>query len=193
MRCTAARWSCAAVLLAVCSAAAAGDARQEAGGADPDSRLAPLRGLAVSGRSLDQVADRIDPAYPLGDCAVADSKPRVKAVLENVRNAKGHIRLSLFGRDPAQWVRTKGAKLLRFDVPAARGPMEICMPLPDGNGTYALALYHDENADGKYSLAGEGYGFSNNARAGLFGPPTHREAAFVATGALTEVPVRIRY
>jgi uncharacterized protein (DUF2141 family) len=86
-----------------------------------------------------------------------------------------------------------GAKLLRFDVPAARGPMEICMPLPDGNGTYALALYHDENADGKYSLAGEGYGFSNNARAGLFGPPTHREAAFVATGALTEVPVRIRY
>jgi len=101
--------------------------------------------------------------------------------------------VSLFGRDPSQWVRTKGAKLLRFDVPATRGHMEICMPLPDGDGTYALALYHDENADGKYSLAAEGYGFSNNARAGLFGPPAHREAAFVTTGALTEVAVRIRY
>lgn len=183
----------AVALLAMSMAATAAVANDEGVKVEDDPRLGHLRGLAVSGRALASVADRIDPAHPLGDCAVVDMKPRVKAVLDNVRNAKGHIRVSLFGRDPAQWVRTKGAKLLRFDVPATRGHMEICMPLPDGDGTYALALYHDENADGKYSLAGEGYGFSNNARAGLFGPPDHRAAAFVATGALTEIAVRIRY
>jgi uncharacterized protein (DUF2141 family) len=181
-----------ATLLALAGAAVAASARDDVDGPD-DSRRAQLHGLAVSGKALERVADRIDPAHPLGDCAAADPEPRVKAVLDNVRNANGHIRVSLFGRDPAQWVRTRGAKLLRFDVPARRGRMEICMPLPDGGGTYALALYHDENADGKYSLTAEGYGFSNNARARLFGPPSHREAAFVAAGPMTEVDIRLRY
>jgi len=155
--------------------------------------VATLRSLGASGRALVRVAERIDRTHALGDCAAADSGPRMKAVLDNVRSSRGRVRLSLFGRDPAQWVRARGGKLLRFDVPATHGRMEVCMPLPDGPGVYALALYHDENADGKYSLASEGYGFSNNARAGLFGPPAHREAAFVASGAMTEVPIRLRY
>ena len=157
------------------------------------SRPERLRGLAVSGKAAARVAERIDPALPLGDCAAVDTAPRVKVVLGNVRKAAGNVRVSLFGADPAQWGRAKGGKLLRFDVPASRGRMEICMPLPDGGGRYAVALYHDENADGKYSLTSEGYGFSNNARAGLFGPPSHREAAFVAAGLMTEIDVRVRY
>lgn len=181
-----------AMLLAVGVLAADAAALDDADAAD-DARPQDLRSLGASGRALVRVAERIDATHALGDCTARDSGPRVKAVLDNVRSAKGRVRLSLFGRDPAQWVRTRGGKLLRFDVPAVHGRMEVCMPLPDGPGVYALALYHDENADGKYSLASEGYGFSNNARTGLFGPPAHRDAAFVASGAMTELPIRLRY
>lgn len=181
-----------AVLLALGALAADAVPLDDADAGD-DVRPQDLRSLGASGRALVRVAERIDRTHALGDCAAPDSGPRVKAVLDNVRSGRGRVRLSLFGRDPGQWVRAKGGKLLRFDVPATHGHMEVCMPLPDGPGVYALALYHDENADGKYSLASEGYGFSNNARAGLFGPPAHREAAFVASGAITEVPIRLRY
>ena len=42
-------------------------------------------------------------------------------------------------------------------------------------GTYAIACFHDANADGKLNTSAmgipkEAYGFSNNAR-GMFGPP----------------------
>ena len=182
-----------AVLLALGALAADAVPVDDADAGDDVRPQDPLRSLGASGRALVRVAERIDRTHALGDCAAADSGPRMKAVLDNVRSSRGRVRLSLFGRDPAQWVRARGGKLLRFDVPATHGRMEVCMPLPDGPGVYALALYHDENADGKYSLASEGYGFSNNVRAGLFGPPAHREAAFVASGAMTEVPIRLRY
>ena len=139
VKATARRLRRCAALLALIAVSGASDARDDADEAG-DSRPPHLVGLAVSGKALGLVAGRIDPALPLGDCAAADSDPRVKVRLPNVRNAKGRIRVSLFGREPGQWVRTKGGKLLRFDIPATRGRMEICVPLPDGAGNYAVAL-----------------------------------------------------
>jgi uncharacterized protein (DUF2141 family) len=158
-----------------------------------DKRPERLRTLDVSGRALGLVAERIDPAQPLGRCLESDVGARVRVILPNLRSGRGQVRVSLFGADPGQWVRTKSAKLIRFDVAAAPGRMEICMPLPHGDGTYAVAVYHDENGDGRYSLTSEGYGFSNNARSGLFGPPSHAQAAFKAGPSLTDVEIRIRY
>lgn len=154
---------------------------------------ARLQGLHVSGKALAAVADRIDPAKPLGWCDPADTKPRIRVVLPNVRNSSGNIRLSLHGPDPKDWVGKKGGKLIRFDVPATEGRMEICMPLPYGPGIYAVGLYHDENADGKYGFMSEGYGFSNNAKAGMFGPASHKDAAFTAGPRTTELEIHIRY
>jgi len=49
-------------------------------------------------------------------------------------------------------------------------------------GDYAIAIYHDENANGKmdrnfFGIPEEGYGFSNNAK-GFFGPPGYDQAKF---------------
>jgi uncharacterized protein (DUF2141 family) len=49
-------------------------------------------------------------------------------------------------------------------------------------GFFALAIYHDENANKKldknfFGVPVERYGFSNNAR-GVFGPPSFEEARF---------------
>jgi uncharacterized protein (DUF2141 family) len=152
-----------------------------------------LHGLALSGKALGAVADRIDPARPLGWCDPADKGARIRVILPNVRSSKGNIRLSLHGPDPEQWVGKKGGKLVRFDVPAREGRMEICMPLPYGAGVYAVGLYHDEDGNGKYGLSSEGYGFSNNAKASLFGPASHKAAAFTAGDATTDLEISIRY
>ena len=179
-------------LAAVLAAMAGGPAHAD----DDDHHAqvpAPLRGMALSGKALAEVAGRIDPSKPLGWCDPADTQPRIRVILPNVRNSQGNIRLSLHGPDPDQWVGKKGGKLIRFDVPARQGRMEICMPLPHGAGVYAVGLYHDENANGKYGFTHEGYGFSNNAKAGLFGPASHKDAAFSAGPATTDLSIEIRY
>lgn len=174
-----------------CAVLAVATARAE------DDQPAPvparLQGLHLSGKALDAVAGRIDPSKPLGWCDPADTAPRIRVIVPNVRNSEGNIRLSLHGPDPEQWVGRKGGKLIRFDLPARQGRMEICMPLPYGKGVYAVALYHDENANGKYGFAGEGHGFSNNARASAFGPAPHEAAAFTAGAATTDLTISIRY
>ncbi|MEN3976664.1 DUF2141 domain-containing protein [Emcibacter sp. SYSU 3D8] len=178
-------------MLAACAALAAGAAYAE----DDQPHALPerLRGLPLSGKALESVAERIDPSKPLGWCDPADKAPRIRVILPNVRNSKGNIRLSLHGPDPDQWVGKKGGKLIRFDVPASQGRMEACMPLPNGRGIYAVGLYHDENANGKYGFASEGYGFSNNAKAGMFGPASHKDAVFTTGDGTTDLTIDIRY
>ncbi len=179
-------------LAAIAAALAAGAARAD-DEPHPGAVPASLQGLALSGKSLSQVADRIDRSKPLGWCSPADNGPRIRVILPNVRSSAGNIRLSLHGPDPEQWVGKKGGKLIRFDVPAKQGRMEICMPLPNGAGVYAVGLYHDEDGNGKYGFSSEGYGFSNNAKAGLFGPASHKAAAFTAGAATTDLTISIRY
>lgn len=179
----------AAFLVGIAPAPAQDDAEAIARAKRPER----LRDLDVSGKALKLVAERIDPTLPLGSCANPDAGARIRVILPNVRSSRGQVRVSLFGSDPSQWVRSKGGKLIRFDVTATRGRMEVCMPLPHGAGRYAVALYHDENGDNRYSLTGEGYGFSNNARSGLFGPPSHSQALFEAGPALTDLEIRVRY
>ena len=65
-------------------------------------------------------------------------------------------------------------------------------------GRYAIALLHDENANGKADRAAmmiptEGFGFSRDAKV-RFGPPKFRAAAFdVAPGASEKLVIRMRY
>ena len=64
-------------------------------------------------------------------------------------------------------------------------------------GTYALAVIHDENSNGKLDtnwlgIPTEGYGFSNDAR-GLLGPPTFLAASFSYNGRSVELPISLHY
>ncbi|MBI1181783.1 MAG: DUF2141 domain-containing protein [Alphaproteobacteria bacterium] len=181
-----------AMLVAAAVIGVAGSVRAE--GEEAGASIPPrLQGLAVSGRALPLVADRIDPGKPLGYCNPANDQPEIRVTIPNLRNSRGNLRISLYGPDADQWVGTKGGKLIRFDVPAQKGEMKICMPLPYGRGIYAVGLYHDENANEKYGFTSEGYGFSNNAKAGLFGPPPHKDAAFSAGQLENDLEIRLRY
>lgn len=63
-------------------------------------------------------------------------------------------------------------------------------------GLYAVALFHDENANGRLDkFAGvprEGLGFSNNPRI-RFGPPSFAQARLAISGSDVSIPVRVRY
>jgi uncharacterized protein (DUF2141 family) len=64
-------------------------------------------------------------------------------------------------------------------------------------GTYAIAVIHDENVNGKLDtnrigIPTEGYGFSNGARATL-GPPSFSAASFPYDGATLSLSIRLRY
>lgn len=148
--------------------------------------------MAVSGTAISQVSDRIDPALPLGTCEGPLEPDWLRVVLPNLRNSQGNVRISLYRGTRKEWMK-KGAKLIRFDVPAQSGRMEVCMPLPFGPGAYGLALYHDEDADTDYDFASEGYGFSNNAKAQLFGPARFKRAVFTAHPGENRQDIRIRY
>ena len=64
-------------------------------------------------------------------------------------------------------------------------------------GTYALAVIHDEDMDGKLDTDGvrlptEGYGFSNDARA-LMGAPSFKAASFAYNGRTLELTISLNY
>ena len=79
-------------------------------------------------------------------------------------------------------VLTRQAAMLKFDG------------LP--SGTYALALIHDENGNGKLDtmmgIPKEGFGFSNNP-AIRFGPPSFKSAEVAVTSGQVDRTVKVKY
>ena len=65
-----------------------------------------------------------------------------------------------------------------------------------GAGSYAIAVVHDENANGRLDttlmIPREGFGFSRNPALRM-GPPRFRDAAFTLDAAGTAQSLRIRY
>lgn len=74
----------------------------------------------------------------------------------------------------------------------------VTLSFPDvAAGRYAIALLHDENANGKMDrsllIPREGFGFSRDAEVSL-GPPKFRKAAFdVAGGEREHLLIHMRY
>ena len=65
------------------------------------------------------------------------------------------------------------------------------------DGVYAVAVFHDEDGDGQMdSVLGiptEGFGFSNNAKPGMFGPPSFEEASFRVSGGHRALAIKMLY
>lgn len=63
-------------------------------------------------------------------------------------------------------------------------------------GTYAIAIFHDTNSNGKLDknflgIPKEGYAFSNNVF-GTFGPPDFKDTSFELSGSKT-IKIEMRY
>lgn len=113
---------------------------------------------------------------PPAGCTGPASETWLNIVVEGVRNGNGLMAASLYADNPRKFL-VKHGSLYTGRVDAASGSTRACIFVP-GPGVYALALYHDENANQKFDRTGigfpaEGYGFSNNPTT-LAGLPSFR-------------------
>ena len=120
-------------------------------------------------------------------------KARLTITATQLRNAKGEVAFTVYPDDRRRFL-AKGGKLLRARVPAKAPATEACFWLPPGH--YAVATYHDENADHDFNRTlfaiKEGFGFSNDASTTL-GLPSFKNVRFPVTAPSTKIQVRTRY
>ena len=119
---------------------------------------------------------------------------KLTIIVDNVNAARGQMTGSLYPGDKSQFLIKDGA-LKVWHVPATAPQTHMCIWLR-GPGTYAFAVYHDANSNGKWdhNLLGkiEGFGFSRNPHT-LFSAPQYEQVKFNTTGAETILHVRLRY
>ena len=114
--------------------------------------------------------------------------------VHGVKRTSGTITADLHNDDPEGFLKSR-ARLSQTRVPAIQGITEVCIPV-NRPGIYAVALYHDRDADRKFDktwigLPAEPYGISMDPPIRL-GPPRHRDSTFQVSGPLTEVSVTLR-
>lgn len=121
------------------------------------------------------VALAVAPAASAAEDGVCgpDTAARLDVTVTNVRSGDGNVTITLYGDDPDDFL-AKGTKIVRHRVPAVEGETVDCLALP-GPGTYAIAIYHDEDGDRDFDrnligLPTEGYGVSNNPKLGFLLP-----------------------
>ncbi len=128
--------------------------------------------------------------------ACGQSTDEIVVRISNLRNGQGNVVAELYPDDPANFLKGRVRIEKAFQPAAAQGTVDVCLTTP-APGTYAVAVYHDENANIKFDknwigLPVEGYGISNNPKIFL-GPPAFEDAKFEALEGLTVVPVDLQY
>ncbi len=108
----------------------------------------------------------------------------IRIIIEGVKKNEGLVTADLYPNEEEHFLRGgKGrVKLARY---AAKAPAtKFCITAP-GPGLFAVAIYHDRNANKSFDKTGVGlpaepWGISNNPRA-RFGPPPLDKAIFEVT------------
>lgn len=128
--------------------------------------------------------------------AQSPSCPGIHVKVLNIRNRNGTVDCALFD-SPAGFPReflhsAQNVMVIKIRNTAARCDFEAIPP-----GSYALAVIHDQNSNGKLdtNLVGmptEGYGFSNDAKAPI-GTPSFSAAAFPYNGHTLEMTISLHY
>ncbi|MEO6717377.1 MAG: DUF2141 domain-containing protein [Novosphingobium sp.] len=115
-------------------------------------------------------------APPPAGCTGPASVTWLHVVASGMRNSNGLLAVTLYADIPSKFLAHHGSMYVGR-VNAVAGTTSACIFVPQP-GIYAIALYHDVNANQKFDRTGiglpaEGYGFSNNPPT-LVGLPSFR-------------------
>ena len=122
--------------------------------------------------------------------------PGIHVKILDIRNSTGTVACALFESPegfPSEYLRSAtNVMVIKIRKSQARCDFEDIPP-----GTYAMAVVHDENMNGKLDTnwAGvptEGYGFSNNVR-GVLSAPSFAAASFKYDGRNVELTMSLHY
>ncbi len=128
--------------------------------------------------------------------AVQAQCPGIHVKILNIRNSTGTVACALFDAAegfPEDYLRmATNVMVIKIRKDQARCDFEDIPP-----GTYAMAVVHDENMNGKLDtnflgIPREGYGFSNDA-SGPLGAPPFSAASFHYDGQNVELTMSLRY
>jgi uncharacterized protein (DUF2141 family) len=137
-------------------------------------------------------ASRAPSPQPLTDVASSGPASLTVRVL-GLRSDEGKLALALYDSEESFDTRSGAVTTDRIAPVDGAVSWEVREVSP---GTYAVAVYHDLNGNGKLDRSAVGvptepYGFSNDAR-GSFGPPGFRKAAFEIGPGTTTIEITVR-
>ncbi|WP_374524433.1 DUF2141 domain-containing protein [Sphingopyxis sp.] len=125
--------------------------------------------------------------------AASTPPPSVEVSITGLRNAKGQLLVCLTTNPKAFPDCSKDKASVRMAVKTAdAGDFIVRAP---ADGTYAIAVVHDENGNNKMDMAlflpREGFGFSRNPAIRM-GPPKFKAASFAVAGEVRQA-IRMKY
>ena len=128
-------------------------------------------------------------------CTGPESPVKLYVDVHGVRSSEGLIAVTLYADIPSKFLAHHGS-LYVGRVPAKSGTTSVCIHVPH-LGVYALAIYHDADADRHFDrtsigLPAEGYGFSNNPKVFL-GMPAWKSVRLSVPKTDTRTSIRLRY
>lgn len=136
-------------------------------------------------------------AANLATAALAQSScPGIHVKILDIRNSTGSVACALFESPagfPIEFLHSAtNVMVIKIRDTQARCDFEDIPP-----GTYALAVIHDENVNGRldtnvFGMPKEGYGFSRDARA-LLGAPSFAAASFPYDGRGLDMTIEMHY
>ena len=160
---------------------------------------AMLAGMAVSGASAPafaQASSASDYRNPvpnvMRNCAPGNG-PAVRVTINGIKESNGTIRAQVYNGTKADWL-TSGKWLNRVEVPARRGRMTVCLPVPK-SGNYAVAVRHDVNNNDKTDLRTDGGAMSNNPSINIFnlGKPGIDKTRFQVGNGVKSISITMKY
>jgi len=122
--------------------------------------------------------------------------PGIHVEIPNIENSTGTIACALF-ESPAGFPTEFLHSATNIMMMKIKDTQARCSFLDIPAGTYALAVIHDENMDGKLNtnflgVPTEGYGFSSGAEAGM-SAPSFEAARFSYDGQNLDLTIRLHY
>ena len=126
----------------------------------------------------------------------SSSCPGIHVKILNIRNSSGTVACALFDSPvgfPIEFLRY-ATNIMVIKIRDAQASCDFLNIPP---GTYALAVIHDENMNGKLDtnwlgVPTEGYGFSNDAKA-MLGAPSFSAASFPYGGQDMKLTISLHY
>lgn len=130
------------------------------------------------------------------ECQGPKSDTTIEVTVTGLRDARGQIAVTLYADNPRKFLVKRGS-MYTGRVAAVAPATRMCLYVPKP-GVYALAVYHDQNANQKFDRGGllglpqEAYGFSNNP-ATFFSLPSFRSVRLDVARSGMSTTIRLKY
>jgi uncharacterized protein (DUF2141 family) len=129
--------------------------------------------------------------------AQADAPPALEISIEGFHSNDGRVQCDVFSAAEPKDFPTRRDKAIRSMTAPVRERRARCVFTDLPAGTYAVSVFHDENANGKVDtnflgIPKEGLASSRNAR-GFLGPPKFKDASFPYPGPDARMTLTLTY